>query len=58
MSGEARSSGVAGGVFIAIGAIGGAAGGLMAGQPSIGFLVGTGLGLAIAALIWLSSLRT
>ncbi|MBC7987533.1 MAG: hypothetical protein H7X93_12840 [Sphingomonadaceae bacterium] len=52
MSGEARSSGVAGGVFIAIGAIGGAAGGLMAGQPSIGFLLGTGLGLAIAALIW------
>lgn len=46
------SGGIAGGVFIALGAIGGAVAGAIAGEPSIGFLAGIGAGLLIATLIW------
>ncbi|WP_294196357.1 hypothetical protein [uncultured Sphingomonas sp.] len=42
----------AGGFPIAVGALGGTAIGLYAGQPSIGFLVGTAAGVALALLIW------
>lgn len=42
----------AGGFLIAVGALGGTAFGVYAGQPSIGFLVGTALGVALAVLIW------
>lgn len=52
MSEPGKSGGIAGGVFIALGAIGGAVAGAIAGEPSIGFLAGMGAGLLIAALIW------
>ncbi len=42
-----------GGVFIAIGAIGGAAAGVVIGQSTIGILVGVALGIAAAILIGL-----
>lgn len=41
-----------GGVFIAIGAIVGAIGGGVLGQPSAGLLAGLALGTAAALLIW------
>jgi hypothetical protein len=43
----------AGGFPIAMGAILGTVGGLIAGQPSLGFLTGLALGGAIALAIWL-----
>jgi hypothetical protein len=43
----------AGGVLIAIGAIGGAAIGLLHGQPTIALLIGLGLGIVAAIAIWL-----
>ena len=42
----------AGGFPIAIGALGGTAIGLYAGQPSIGFLAGIAAGVVLAVLIW------
>lgn len=42
----------AGGFIITTGILLGAIGGIVAGQPSIGFLVGLGLGIAIALLLW------
>ncbi|MEH3047051.1 hypothetical protein [Sphingomonas adhaesiva] len=42
----------AGGFPIAIGALGGTIVGLVARQPTIGFLSGLALGCLIAALIW------
>jgi len=41
-----------GGVFIAIGAIVGAIGGGLMGQPSAGLLAGLGLGALMALLVW------
>lgn len=43
----------AGGFPIAFGAIGGAALGSVAGQPTIGVLAGSAAGVAVAVLIWL-----
>ncbi|MEH3107668.1 MAG: hypothetical protein PGN09_10395 [Sphingomonas fennica] len=43
----------AAGVFLAIGAIGGAILGARAGQPSAGLLIGLGAGIAIALALWL-----
>jgi hypothetical protein len=43
----------AGGFPLAIGAIGGTVVGVIAGQPSIGFLAGIALGGAVAVAIWL-----
>lgn len=42
----------AGGVLIAIGAIGGTIAGLIGREPTIGFLAGTAIGVAVALLIW------
>lgn len=42
----------AGGFPIAMGAILGTVGGLVAGQPTIGFLCGLAIGVALALLIW------
>ncbi|MEH3102406.1 MAG: hypothetical protein PGN12_00685 [Sphingomonas phyllosphaerae] len=42
----------AGGFPIAIGALGGTAIGLYAGQPSIGFLAGIAAGVTLAVMIW------
>ena len=47
------SSPAAGGFPIAAGAILGTIGGLVARQPTIGFLTGLGAGVAIAIVIWL-----
>ena len=47
-----RPAATAGGLPIALGAIGGAAVGFVVGQPTICFLVGLGLGIAVALLIW------
>ncbi len=44
---------LAGGALLALSLVGGAVGGTMMGQPSIGFLAGLGVGLALLALIWL-----
>jgi hypothetical protein len=44
-----------GGVFIAIGAIVGAIGGGLMGQPSAGLLAGLALGALVALLIWWQS---
>ena len=43
----------AGGFPIAAGALLGTIGGLVAGQPTIGFLAGLATGVGIAVLIWL-----
>lgn len=50
----ANSSPSAGGAFIAMGAIGGAAIGFVLDQTTIGFLAGTALGVGVSILIWLS----
>lgn len=43
----------AGGSILALSIILGAVGGVLAGQPSIGFLLGLVVGLAVALLLWL-----
>ncbi|MGD9812709.1 MAG: hypothetical protein AB7U35_15500 [Sphingobium sp.] len=48
-----RKPATGGGVFIALLTLGGAIGGGLMGQPSIGLLTGFGVGVAIAILIWL-----
>lgn len=47
----------AGGFPIAAGALLGTAGGVVARQPTIGFLIGIGAGIAIAIAIWLVDRR-
>ena len=47
----------AGGSIIAGAIIVGAVGGIVAGQPSIGFLAGAALGLLIALALWLKDRR-
>ena len=42
----------AGGIFIAIGMLGGAIVGVLMDQPSAGMVLGLGLGIAAAALTW------
>jgi hypothetical protein len=51
----APASPPSGGLFIALGAIGGTVVGLFAGQPSIGLLVGLAAGVAAAVVLWLRS---
>lgn len=48
-----RKAGRAGGSIIAIAIIAGAVIGIMAGQPSLGFVVGAAIGIAIALMLWL-----
>ena len=48
----------AGGSILAASIIAGVVGGIIAGQPSIGFLVGTGTGVLIALLLWLRDRRS
>ena len=47
----------AGGAFIALGALGGAAIGVATGQTSAGLLIGLGLGSVLAIVIWLRTRR-
>lgn len=49
--------GKSGGAFLAVAILLGVAGGLVLGEPSIGFLVGLGIGLAALGAIWLSDRR-
>ena len=48
-----RQNGLAGGVFIAIGLLGGAIIGTIKGQSSIGMVAGLAAGVCAAALVWL-----
>lgn len=43
----------AGGIFIAIGMLGGAIVGVIMDQPSAGMVIGLGLGIAAATITWL-----
>lgn len=52
-----QRSRMAGGVFIALGLIGGIIVGTLHGQPSIGLLAGVGAGLLLALLVWLVDRR-
>ena len=47
----------AGGIFVALGALLGPIGGLVARQPSIGFLTGLAIGAAIAVAMWWRNAR-
>lgn len=44
---------LAGGIFIALGLLIGAIGGIAMNQPSAGMVIGLGVGSAIAIVIWL-----
>lgn len=57
MSGPSKSGAQAGGSILAAAIIAGAVGGVLLGQPSIGFLVGTGVGILIATFLWLRDRR-
>jgi hypothetical protein len=43
----------AGGIFIAVGMLGGAVVGVIMDQPSAGMVIGLGLGIAAAVITWL-----
>lgn len=49
---ENQKNKAAGGIFIAIGMLGGAIVGVLMDQPSAGMVIGLGLGIAAAALTW------
>ena len=57
MSGSGKRSGQGGGAILAGSIIAGVIGGIIAGQPSIGFLIGAGVGILAAALLWLRDRR-
>jgi hypothetical protein len=44
---------LAGGIFIAVGLLAGAIGGVAMNQPSAGMVIGFGAGAAIALIVWL-----
>jgi uncharacterized membrane protein len=50
-----RKTPLAGGLLIAIGAIGGAVIGMVRGQPTIGLLVGVGIAAVLSVVLWLVS---
>jgi len=53
MTAPPQQSTRAGGSILALSIIAGAVGGIILGQPSIGFLVGLAVGVAVAAALWL-----
>ena len=57
MNGRSNKGSQAAGSILAGCIIAGVVGGVVAGQPSIGFLVGTGTGILIALLFWLRERR-
>ena len=48
---------IAGGCLLTAAVLAGVVGGVIAHQPSIGFLAGLGAGLALLALVWLLDRR-
>ena len=54
---EHKAPRLAGGIFIAIGMLGGAVVGVVVDQPSAGMVIGLGIGIAAAALTWLIDSR-
>jgi uncharacterized membrane protein len=48
---------LAGGIFIAVGMLGGAIVGVIVDQPSAGMVIGFAIGVAAAALTWLIDSR-
>lgn len=54
---ENKPAKLAGGIFVAIGMLGGAAVGVVMDQPSAGMVIGFGLGIAAAAITWLIDSR-
>ena len=57
MDGRSNRPARAGGSILAGCIIAGVIGGVILGQPSIGFLAGTGIGVAVAILLWLKDRR-
>jgi hypothetical protein len=57
MTRKSSTEPAAGGVLIAIGAVGGAVIGLFLGEPTKGFLLGIGAGIGMAIAIWLLDRR-
>ena len=57
MNGIRKSAPRGGGAIIASAIIAGVIGGIIAGQPSMGFLAGAGMGVLIALLLWLKDRR-
>ena len=54
---ENKAPRLAGGIFIAIGMLGGAIVGVVVDQPSAGMVIGLGVGIAAAAITWLIDSR-
>ena len=54
---ENKAPRLAGGIFIAIGMLGGAIVGVVVDQPSAGMVIGLGIGIAAAAITWLIDSR-
>lgn len=52
MNGPSTNPSQAGGSILALSILAGAIGGIILGQPSIGFLVGLAAGTAIALILW------
>jgi hypothetical protein len=57
MNGSRKSGAHGGGAIIAAAIIIGVIGGIIAGEPSIGFLAGASAGVLIALLLWLKERR-
>ena len=57
MAGPPTSTPRAGGSILAAAIIAGVVGGIIAGEPSIGFLAGTAIGVGLAILLWLRDRR-
>ena len=53
MAAPSQQNSRAGGSILALSIIAGAVGGIILGQPSIGFLAGAAAGILIALLLWL-----
>ncbi len=50
---QPKQNALGGGIFIAIGLLGGAIIGVFMGEPSIGMVVGLAAGIAAAGLVWI-----
>lgn len=55
---ENQKNKAAGGIFIAIGMLGGAIVGVIMDQPSAGMVIGLGAGIAAAVLVWFIDSRS